>query len=1519
MLKLPAIRWPALALLAMAINFASALALPHSSAAHAQAGFPSSCSSTPSPSTYKCREIHRGSEWIYLASVPAPPFNLGPFKSVGEAVSAAAQTFLPAGGSACSSTPTTFITDAVAPSYNYGVDYRHQHEAHFDVVYSNNSVPACTITTDAMASIDQRRSVDCKLEGELDGAWAVYTDPGTSHTFCRSPWTDVQNRPCETCKGNPVDFLSGTKFQREKLYRGSGQFPLDLTIEYDSRFARVNGAHLAADNREHRNPVGIGWFGRYFQSLQITSNAGVIQEVDARRGTNRNLFFRQTSGVFVPDGDSVERLTRLVDGSGNTTGWELRTADDSVESYDATGRMLSLRNRQGLTHTLSYVGASTIPAAVTDSYGNALSFTYDTSAFPRLQSVTLPDGNQVAFGYSTGEKLTTITFPDTRVRTFWYEDTTYGSGNLLTGVTDESAVRYSTWGYDADGKATSSTHAAGADSYTFAYIWDGSRTVIDPLGKSRTYTSSVVWGARRLAGSNTVCPGCGEDKARTFDANGNIASRLDFNDSRACYAYDLTRNLETVRIEGFASTVANCPANLASYTPAGGTRERKITMTWHPSFRIPTSIVEANRTTTFTHDTSGNVLTRTVTDTSVVPNVSRTWTYTYNSFGQVLTEDGPRTDVSDVTTFTYYTCTTGFQCGQLNTISTALSHVTTYNSYNAHGQPTQVTDANGLVTSLAYDLRQRLTDRCKGATLPGCSGGELTHLDYWPTGLLKKVTNPDASYIEYTFDAAHRLTQINDGALNKIVYTLDAMGNRTAENTYDPSLFLKRTHTRVFNTLNQLWKDVNAAGTVNVTTVFGYDNNNNQTTVNAPLSRNSTSLYDELNRIKQITDPNSGNTLFGYDANDNLTSVTDPRTLVTNYTYTGFGDLKTQTSPDTALTTNTYDSGGNLKTSTDARSAITTYTYDVLNRVATAAFKIGATTDQTITYTYDAGTNGKGHLTGASDANHSLSWTYDAKGRVTGKGQVVTGLTAAQSIGYGYNAAGQLASMVLPSGKTIAYGYNSNGQVTSVTLNGSPNVTILSNVTYDPFGPITGWTWGNSTTASRTFDTDGKLTQVTSSGQRTFGYDDAFRITAANDVATPANSWTLGYDILDRLNAATKPSTTIGYTYDADGNRLTQSGTSASTYTIPGTSNKLSSVTGVLARSYTYDAVGNALTTGVTTHTYNNRGRMKTGKLNAASPTTYIYNALGQRIKKSGGPQVDTVFMYDEAGHLIGEYSISAGAAVRVQETVWIGDIPIATLRTNGANVDVFYVHTDQLNTPRKITSTANVLRWRWDPTPFGEGAPSEPAGAFKYNLRFPGQYFDVETSINYNYFRDYDPAAGRYVESDPIGIRGGLNSFSYADANPASSADAFGLCPGDRKKCVEDFLRDHYGDFLTDNVIDGFSVQSYIPTSEHFGEAIRTSLESIGLKGLVALTIGGAGSYYAHKATRIMTSPMRPGPFGLQIRAAQAARAARIGTVMSNIAKAAARAVAVVGAGVTGFSSTATWLANQECKDLDL
>jgi len=490
---------------------------------------------------------------------------------------------------------------------------------------------------------------------------------------------------------------------------------------------------------------------------------------------------------------------------------------------------------------------------------------------------------------------------------------------------------------------------------------------------------------------------------------------------------------------------------------------------------------------------------------------------------------------------------------------------------------------------------------------------------------------------------------------------------------------------------------------------------------------------------------------------------------VTTYGYDGFDERTTQTSPDTGLTTSTYDSAGNLLTSTDARGAVSSYTYDDLNRVTSVAYSVGGTSDQTLAFTYDAGTYGKGRRTGASDANHSLAWVYDALGRVTSKSQTVGTVTLTASYGY---TNGNLTSLTTPSGQSVVYGYNANNQVTSITVNGT---TLLSNASYDTFGPLNGWRWGNGTTTTRTFDFDGNVTQIASSGTKAYAYDDAFRITGISDYSNSANSYTYGYDALDRLTSAVKTGTTRGWTYDANGNRLSETGAYPSTYTIASSSNQLTAITGALSRTYSYDASGSVLSYADVSATYNDHGRLQT-LTKAGVTATYVYNALDQLVKQSGGASGTVHYVYDEAGHLLGEYDSSGGL---IEETIWLGDTPVATLRP-GMPIGIYYVHTDQLNTPRKVTRPSdNQLRWTWESDPFGTATPNEnPAGfgAFKYNLRFPGQVYDSHAGFAQNYFRDYDAVAGRYVESDPAGLAGGLNAYSYADGNPLNSVDPRGL-----------------------------------------------------------------------------------------------------------------------------------------------
>jgi RHS repeat-associated protein len=136
------------------------------------------------------------------------------------------------------------------------------------------------------------------------------------------------------------------------------------------------------------------------------------------------------------------------------------------------------------------------------------------------------------------------------------------------------------------------------------------------------------------------------------------------------------------------------------------------------------------------------------------------------------------------------------------------------------------------------------------------------------------------------------------------------------------------------------------------------------------------------------------------------------------------------------------------------------------------------------------------------------------------------------------------------------------------------------------------------------------------------------------------------------------------------------------------------------------------------------------------------------------------------------------------EETVWLGDIPVATLRPNGSGVSIYYVHSDQLNTPRQVTRPSdNAQMWTWFSDPFGtDAANANPAGAgaFAYNLRFAGQVFDGQAGLHQNGFRDFDPAMGRYQTSDPSGLAGGINTYAYAGGNPLNFTDPLGLAYGD-------------------------------------------------------------------------------------------------------------------------------------------
>jgi RHS repeat-associated protein len=583
-------------------------------------------------------------------------------------------------------------------------------------------------------------------------------------------------------------------------------------------------------------------------------------------------------------------------------------------------------------------------------------------------------------------------------------------------------------------------------------------------------------------------------------------------------------------------------------------------------------------------------------------------------------------------------------------------------------------------------------------------------------------------------------------------------------------------------------------------TNFTYDANGNLTSSTDVLGRATVLNYDTLNRLTKITQPKPVSTApnpitqFGFNGLDQLTAVTDPRNLVTGYTVSGLGDLTQQASPDTGTTINTYDAAGNLKTSKDARGYTTTYTYDGINRLTQAKYGDGTITS----YYYDEGSNGVGRLTRMVDPGPiTTTWTYTTQGRVANKSQVVSagGANRTHTLQYAYNpTTGQLTSITYPSGRVIGlqYGLTSKA-VETLTVDGQP---AASSVTYHAFGGIKRMTLRNGIVWSSTIDQDGRTTSHTLGGVAySIQWDAANRITA---ITHPTDTnWSRGYayDGLDRVASFTSTPRDQTFNYDATGNLLSKMdrvGANAPfthTYNIAAGSNRMTGISN-LGIGYTIDAAGNRTADSTTTWVVNARGRVSQVRI-ISGATTYTYNhllnGLNQRIRKTGPstvvPSGTQVFVYDEAGRLIGEYD-NLGRAK--SEHVWLADRPVALIVYTYSGTSItplttthYSVEADHLGTPRLITDSAQAKRWYWHDAPYGDTLPNEKPGApaaLVYNLRFPGQYFDKETNLAYNWHRDYEATTGRYIQSDPIGLRGGINTYAYVGGSPTAYTDPFGL-----------------------------------------------------------------------------------------------------------------------------------------------
>ena len=1039
------------------------------------------------------------------------------------------------------------------------------------------------------------------------------------------------------------------------------------------------------------------------------------------------------------------------------------------------------------TGTVTFKDGSTTLGTGTLSSGVAtLSTTFSTTG---SHSLTASYAGATGFNASTSSAVSQTVNPSTTATT-----TTLGSSvnpsalnqaTLLTATISPSTATGSVTFKDGTTTLGSATVSSGTASYSATFASTGSHSLTAVFTGTGSYTSSTSAALSQTVNlvSTITNLSAAANPATVGQATVLTATVSPSAATGTVTFMDGTTTLGTATLSGGTATYS------ATFSTAG-TRSLTAFYAGSSTYAASTSaalseaVTLPSTTTVLTSATNPVWQNQATTLTATVTPSTTTGTVTFKDGSTTL---GTATLNAGVATYSATFGTTG---------SHGLTAVYGGSSSYATSTSTALTQSVQGTSVIAISVNPTPAVLGQSATLtatvtPSSATGTVTFTDGTTTLGTATLTSGVATYAAtFTTTGKHTLVagyagDANNSTANSSAFSLSVFAAPVALPVPQPSPALVTTY--AYDANGNPTQTVAGAGSMNLTTSVA---------------------YDALNRPTTVTNPGNGSTTVTYDGKDNVTSTTDPRSLVTSTPRDGLGQVQQLNSPDTGVASLAYDVAGNLSMRTDSRGVQSSYNYDALNRPTSVTYSQSGQGTQTYQWTYDqtgAGFSyGIGRLTTATFPEGSTQFAYDAQGRVLTSTQTVnaalnqnpTPLVAA--VAYTYDGAGHVTSVRYPSGRVVSVAC-ANGLPTSVGLaaqSGATVTSLLANIQHQPFGAPQSWNWvmSNGTVShTRSFDTNGLMVRYQLGPYlRDVSYDAAGRITGyTHYLAAPGSSTgspvaeldqQFGYDAMGRITQANTASTQWTMTYDANGNRtsVALNGGTPAPYTVDSASNRLLALSNPSV-SLSYDAAGNATADGNYTLTYDLRGRLST--LTAgATVTTYTYDNAGRRVRKSSslGAGATITYAYDTQDHLLGEYDVN-GTPIR--EYVWLGDLPVAVFTPDPANALnpplVYFIHSDHLNTPRVVMDTNNVMRWSWFAEPFGTTkADSNPSGvgSFAFSLRFPGQVFDAESGMHYNLSRDYIPGVGRYAQSDPIGLAGGINTYSYVEANPVSNVDPLGL-----------------------------------------------------------------------------------------------------------------------------------------------
>jgi RHS repeat-associated protein len=1017
------------------------------------------------------------------------------------------------------------------------------------------------------------------------------------------------------------------------------------------------------------------------------------------------------------------------------------------------------------------------------------------------QNLTFPGPGRIKLRRANG-RPSYFADPDGDLR---YDPTVpFTAESWIQKQTDGSYVRQFRKGgsetYDSDGRLLTIADALG-NTTVLAYNGSGQLTTITgPGGRALTLTYAGGKIAALSGPSGTIA-------TYGYDGSGRLSS-VQYADGAAS-GYTFTYDASTGAVASVADltgrtieTHAYDAAGRAYTSEISGGQERYV-LSFAPNATTVTDALGHVTTYEFASIWSQKLVTRIIGPCqSCAGNESREWTY--DDKARILTyKDGN----GKVTSYTYEPDT-----GDLLTVTDPLSNTTTY-TYDTAGRVLTRADAAGGLTTYTpsaagpTSITETLTP----------SHSRTTSIAYRSDGLVGSVTDPRGKTTVLSYNATGDLSSSSDPLSHVTQFEYDAFGRRTK--VTDPLLNATQT---AYDIRGLVTRVTDAAGKH---TDFGYDAGGRRTSVTDALGRSTQYAYDAYGRLSTVTDTMSGVTQYGYDAMSNLVTLTDAKSQTTTFDYDVFGRVKKVTYPGGAFEMLTYDPGGRLSTRTDRRGVVTTYAYDDAARLTGKTYS-----DATppVTFSYDP----VGRLLTAANGTDALTWTYDLAGQMLSEASA-------------YNSS------------LVENVYDDGGNRLSVSLNGSVMVTYA-------------------------YDDASRLASV-SRGTKvfTFGYDDANRRTSLSYPDGVATSY--AYDAVSRLtslaaNRGATPITNFGYTYDDAGNRvhksalgsaedysydplyrLTQVVRNTSTteaYTYDPVGNRLSSLS---APTWTYNARNELLSQGGTTYTYDANGNLSQ-KVEPGATWSYTWNAENQLTAVTKNGVVSPVFLYDPRGRRVKKGSTANpvqytydGEDILIERRtstdilMWVHgpgiDEPLASQNTAPGFTDNWkYRHLDGLGSlVTTIKSGAIISTVDYDA--FGNGGTVTGYG-------YTGREFDPETGLLYYRARYYDPKIGRFLSEDPIRWRG-LNSYSYARANPVRWKDPLGLWEWPAWEHVREWV-EHVFDSAKAHIVTGapnVAITSSAEAMAESGGATAAGAAQITAAGNAAMEVGTAGMDLAEGA----------------------------------------------------------------------